>query len=32
MDVRKGTIEIKNLHKKEEVPKQFTYDTVYDWK
>lgn len=32
MNVKKGTIEIKNLLKKAEVPKMFTYDAVYDWK
>ena len=31
MDVRKGTIEIRNLLKNDEVPKMFTYDSVYDW-
>ncbi|KXJ12169.1 Kinesin-II 95 kDa subunit [Exaiptasia diaphana] len=31
MNVKKGTIEIKNLLKQGEVPKMFTYDAVYDW-
>ena len=32
MNVKKGTIEITNPAKKEEVPRMFTYDSVYDWK
>lgn len=32
MNVKKGTIEINNPAKKEEVPRMFTYDSVYDWK
>ena len=32
MNVKKGTIEITNPSKKEEVPRMFTYDSVYDWK
>ena len=32
MNVKKGTIEINNPSKKEEVPRMFTYDSVYDWK
>lgn len=31
MNVKKGTIEINNPAKKEEVPRMFTYDSVYDW-
>ncbi|XP_015765031.1 PREDICTED: kinesin-II 95 kDa subunit-like [Acropora digitifera] len=31
MNVKKGTIEITNPSKKEEVPRMFTYDSVYDW-
>jgi len=31
MNVKKGTIEITNPAKKEEVPRMFTYDSVYDW-
>jgi len=31
MNVKKGTIEITNPAKKE-VPRMFTYDSVYDWK
>lgn len=32
MNVKKGTVELKNLLKPNEVPKVFTYDAVYDWK
>ncbi|EDO40836.1 predicted protein [Nematostella vectensis] len=31
MNVKKGQIEIRNPLKKDEVPKMFTYDAVYDW-
>ncbi len=32
MNVKKGTIEITNPAKKEDTPRMFTYDSVYDWK
>lgn len=31
MNVKKGSIEITNPSKREEVPRMFTYDSVYDW-
>ena len=32
MEVKKGMVLIRNPARKEEAPREFTFDAVYDWK
>ena len=32
MNVKKGNVMLRNPSKKEEGPREFTFDAVYDWK
>ena len=32
MDVKRGMVLIRNPMRKEEAPREFTFDAVYDWK
>lgn len=32
MDVKKGMVMLRNPAKREEAPREFTFDAVYDWK
>ena len=32
MDVSRGTVMVRNPNKHEVVPREFTFDSVYDWK
>ena len=32
MDVKRGLVDLTNPSKKNDPPRQFTFDSVYDWK
>ncbi len=32
MDVSRGSVSVRNLKARDQAPKEFTFDAIYDWK